>query len=232
MLRLRQNSWIPAVVGRRRCAACDIVLKGAGRTGGGASGGGQCLTTRYRHCQDIGREVGLEPAAVAEAATALDMRTLMWPRRRSLGMPIEVGGTVVLPRPMADSERERLVAELRATFGARGLSSYLRCVTRLRSQSVASLPLSLRLPEVKPHKDGATAPRSPPVLHMHPYVRAQTTNSELNAERRLRVGYVPDAVGVRRRECGERLQGVRGWSLQLPKRRPIIAPPHAVEAPR
>jgi len=70
--------------------------------------------------QDIGREVSLEPTAVAEAATALEIRTSMSPRKRSLGMPIEVGRTVALPWPLTDPEWERLVAELRATFGAPG----------------------------------------------------------------------------------------------------------------
>jgi hypothetical protein len=70
--------------------------------------------------QDIGREVGLAPTAVAEAAAALEMRTSMPPQKRSLGMPIEVCRIVALARPPTDSEWEQLVAELRATFGARG----------------------------------------------------------------------------------------------------------------
>lgn len=53
--------------------------------------------------QEIGREIGLEPTAVTRAAAAL-----------------EVGRSVALPRPLSDSEWERLVAELRTTFGARG----------------------------------------------------------------------------------------------------------------
>jgi len=70
--------------------------------------------------QDIGREVGLAPTVVAEAAAALEGRRSTSPRRRSLGMPIEVGHTITLPRPLTDSEWEHLVAELRTTFGAKG----------------------------------------------------------------------------------------------------------------
>jgi len=67
--------------------------------------------------QDIGREVGLEPAVVARAAATLDAR----PMRRTLGQPIEVGRVVHLSRPLTDPEWDRLVAELRSTFRARGV---------------------------------------------------------------------------------------------------------------
>ena len=70
--------------------------------------------------QGIGREVGLEPAAVAHAAAVFDAQTLRARRRKSLGMPIEVGRVVPLPRALSDHEWEQLVTELRATFGARG----------------------------------------------------------------------------------------------------------------
>lgn len=70
--------------------------------------------------QDIGREVGLEPTAVARAAAALEARTTRSPQHTSLGMPVGVGRIVALPRTLTDSEWEHLVAELRTTFGARG----------------------------------------------------------------------------------------------------------------
>ena len=69
--------------------------------------------------QSIGQEVGLEPAAVARAAAALDTRTSK-SARKSLGMPVGVGRIVPLPRALTDREWEQLVAELRSTFGARG----------------------------------------------------------------------------------------------------------------
>lgn len=70
--------------------------------------------------QDIGRDVGLEPTAVAHAAVALEAQTPKSFLRTSVGMPVGVGRIVPLPRPLTDSEWERLVAELRTTFGARG----------------------------------------------------------------------------------------------------------------
>jgi hypothetical protein len=71
--------------------------------------------------QSIGEEVGLEPAAVAQAAAEVEVRSAaLVPQRTSLGMPIGVGRIVPLPRALTDSEWERLVGELRTTFGARG----------------------------------------------------------------------------------------------------------------
>jgi hypothetical protein len=71
--------------------------------------------------QEVGREVGLDPADVARAAAALDGgRALAPPVRRELGMPVGVSRVMPLARAPTDQEWERLVAELRATFGARG----------------------------------------------------------------------------------------------------------------
>ncbi|MDH3206003.1 MAG: hypothetical protein OEO79_05290 [Gemmatimonadota bacterium] len=70
--------------------------------------------------QDVGREVGLEPARIAEAAAALERRPAVLPQKRLLGQPISVGRVVELPRAPTDHEWDLLVAELRATFGAKG----------------------------------------------------------------------------------------------------------------
>jgi hypothetical protein len=70
--------------------------------------------------QGIGREVGIDPAQVAEAASALDIPPEVVPRRRLWGMPVSVGRIVELPRAPTDREWELLVAELRRTFGAQG----------------------------------------------------------------------------------------------------------------
>lgn len=70
--------------------------------------------------QEIGREVGLEPERIGAAAASLDVRGNALPRRRVLGMPIGVGRSVELPRAPTDLEWERIVAELRTTFDARG----------------------------------------------------------------------------------------------------------------
>src|SRR5262245_23192889 len=70
--------------------------------------------------QGIGREVGLEPAAVAHAAAVFDAEALRAHRRKTMGIPIEVGRIVQLPRALTDHEWEQLVTELRSTFRARG----------------------------------------------------------------------------------------------------------------
>ena len=70
--------------------------------------------------QTIGREVGLAPERVAEAASALEVRSVVLPRRTYFGVPVSVGRIVDLPRAPTDREWELLVAELRETFRARG----------------------------------------------------------------------------------------------------------------
>ena len=69
--------------------------------------------------QAIGREVGIDPRVVAQAATALD-RAGHSTSRRLLGLPIGVGRTIDLGRKLSDEEWERLVVDLRETFDARG----------------------------------------------------------------------------------------------------------------
>jgi hypothetical protein len=70
--------------------------------------------------QAIGREVGLAPERIADAATAVDRRRSTLPRRTELGMPVSVSRTVDLPRAPTDREWSLLVAEMRETFNARG----------------------------------------------------------------------------------------------------------------
>lgn len=70
--------------------------------------------------QSIGREVGLTPERVAEAAAAVELRRNAVPVRTQFGMPIGVGRTVNLPRAPTDAEWEALVTDLRQTFHARG----------------------------------------------------------------------------------------------------------------
>ena len=73
--------------------------------------------------QDIGREVGISPEAIAHAARALD-QTGRPKSRTFMGMTIGVGRTVELDRPLTDADWERLVADLRETFEARGIVRY------------------------------------------------------------------------------------------------------------
>jgi hypothetical protein len=70
--------------------------------------------------QAVGLEVGLAPERVAAAAAELDAPPRTVPRRRLLGVPVSAGRVVDLPRELTDREWQFLVAELRATFDAKG----------------------------------------------------------------------------------------------------------------
>lgn len=71
--------------------------------------------------QAIGREVGLDPGRIADAAAALELRRGDAVQRRSLiGAPLAVGRSAELHRPLTDDEWAVLVGEIRETFGARG----------------------------------------------------------------------------------------------------------------
>lgn len=73
--------------------------------------------------QEIGRDVGIAPELVAQAARSLD-RADRSASRKFLGLPIGVGRTVDLDRRLSDEEWERLVVDLRETFDARGMVRY------------------------------------------------------------------------------------------------------------
>ena len=68
--------------------------------------------------EEIGREAGISPDAMHQAVRRLD--TSDQSTRRLLGFPIGVGRTVELDRKLTDDEWERVVADLRQTFDARG----------------------------------------------------------------------------------------------------------------
>ena len=75
------------------------------------------LTLRELH--GIAAEVGIPSESVTRAAHRLDARQA--PDTRSwMGVPVGVGRTVDLPRPLTDLEWQRLVANLRETFNATG----------------------------------------------------------------------------------------------------------------
>jgi hypothetical protein len=69
--------------------------------------------------QAIGREVGISPESVAQAAQALDVHTAT-ASRTFLGLPIGVARTVNLNRRLTEEEWERFVVQLREVFNARG----------------------------------------------------------------------------------------------------------------
>jgi len=69
--------------------------------------------------QEIGKEVGLAPEAVAEAAHLLQIHG-RGKAQTFLGLPIGVQRAVALNRWLSDAEWERLVVELRDAFNAKG----------------------------------------------------------------------------------------------------------------
>ncbi|HEY8176651.1 MAG TPA: hypothetical protein VIF32_13210 [Gemmatimonadaceae bacterium] len=69
--------------------------------------------------QEIGREVGIAPELVAQAAKAIQLGGQPT-SRHFLGLPIGVGRTIDLDRKLSDEEWERFVVDLRETFDARG----------------------------------------------------------------------------------------------------------------
>jgi hypothetical protein len=70
--------------------------------------------------QAIGKEVGITPDHIAQAAASLEHLPPPLPRRRDLGMPVTAAHVVELPRPLTDREWSLLVADLREIFAARG----------------------------------------------------------------------------------------------------------------
>lgn len=79
---------------------------------------GEGLT--LRELQEVGGEVGLSASRIAEAVAWFEGRGEILPRTTALGLPAAVGSVVSLPRNLTDREWERLVAELRTTFGGKG----------------------------------------------------------------------------------------------------------------
>ena len=70
--------------------------------------------------KEIGREIGVTPARIAEAADALELKRDVRHRGTSLGVPISVTRLVELPGPVSDREWDLLVTEFRETLGVRG----------------------------------------------------------------------------------------------------------------
>jgi hypothetical protein len=70
--------------------------------------------------QSIAKEAGVSLASVTAAAAAIDRVPPAPTSSRMLGLPVGVGSTVALPRPLDETEWQRLVVFLRDTFEARG----------------------------------------------------------------------------------------------------------------
>jgi hypothetical protein len=80
-----------------------------------SSGDGMTLA----ELEEIGREVGIAPELVRQAAMSVQ-QTASISSRRFLGIPVGVGRTVDLGRQLTEREWERLVIDLRETFDAKG----------------------------------------------------------------------------------------------------------------
>ena len=70
--------------------------------------------------QEVGREVGLSPSRIAQAVATFEGQGALVPRTTSMGLPTSVGSVVSLSRELTEREWERLVSELRTTFGTKG----------------------------------------------------------------------------------------------------------------
>jgi hypothetical protein len=89
----------------------------AQQTGQRALPSGEGLT--LAELKEIGREVGISPDLVVQAAKAID-HVGRPTARKFLGFTIGVGRTIELDRKLSEREWERLVVDLRDTFDARG----------------------------------------------------------------------------------------------------------------
>lgn len=86
----------------------------------GESGKGEPGLT-LAQLQEIAREVGIAPDAVARGAAALEVRRSSEEQlRRFSGVPIGASRSVLLPRGMTEEEWGRFVSLLRQTFDAAG----------------------------------------------------------------------------------------------------------------
>lgn len=112
MAELRYNDAEVAEIFRRAAEVPSAQLQG---TATAAARHGLTLA----ELQEIGREVGIAPTAIAFAAESV-AHPGRPPIRTFLGLPVGVAHTVQLPRRLSDSEWERLVVDLRETFDARG----------------------------------------------------------------------------------------------------------------
>lgn len=73
-----------------------------------------------REIQEIGREAGIDPSRIGDAAHAVVARRQAAPRGTFLGMPVSVNRVVDLSRAMTEREWEIVVGDLRDTFSAPG----------------------------------------------------------------------------------------------------------------
>jgi hypothetical protein len=70
--------------------------------------------------QEIGRQAGIDPYSIAEAARVVRLRERLPLWSTFLGTPPEVGRAVMLPREVTELEWDLMVAEFREAFGSMG----------------------------------------------------------------------------------------------------------------
>jgi hypothetical protein len=70
--------------------------------------------------QEIGREVGIAPEAIASAALSLEQAPAPKPATM-LGLRVGAADLAEIPRPLSDADWARLVADARTTFNAAGV---------------------------------------------------------------------------------------------------------------
>jgi hypothetical protein len=134
--------------------------------------------------QEIGRGVGISPVLISHAARTLETAGKPTSRR--------VGRTVEFDRPLSDSDWERLIADLRETFEARGMVRYdgpFRQWTNGNLQALAEPTPSghrLRLQTVKGNSRALMTARSLPAL---PSQRLHLSGAHVSKERRFRPGH-------------------------------------------
>ena len=96
----------------------EIATRNEGAVRPGSKGSGEGLT--LEQIQEIGSEVGIAPARIADAARTLSGRSLVGPAKTFLGAPRSVSRIVPIDRALSDDEWTRLVVDLRETFDAVG----------------------------------------------------------------------------------------------------------------
>ena len=95
--------------------------RGPGSGSGSDPGPGDSTGLTLRELHEIGNEVGIPEEVITRAATSLDrLESEPAATQTFLGQTIGVGRTVDLPRSLTDQEWNRLVIDLRETFGANG----------------------------------------------------------------------------------------------------------------
>ena len=75
--------------------------------------------------QEIGKESGITPELIAQAAASLDATPEPDYSKKLLGLPLSISKTVELPGSMSEDAWLSLVAQMRVTFGAHGKLDHL-----------------------------------------------------------------------------------------------------------